>query len=139
MRLAPDSNAWPVPGPAPLATARSAGFWLGGSSAAMRITSSAPGMSKSTISVAHRPDMTNSSASCPERQLTNSIPRSWSVNPRVWRDRLSSHSTAADWLMSYKVRAGTYPVNVTAVIEKMVTEALFEPLRPEGRGFLDYA
>src|ERR1700686_2852297 len=127
MRLAPDWNAWPVPGHARLATASNAGFWPSGNRAAMRITSSAPGRSKSTISVEQRPVMTNSSASCWDGQLTKSISSSWRVALKVGRVLLSWHRTAAEWRMSNKVRVAARRVNVTAVILGVVTKALYKP------------
>src|ERR1700687_1719102 len=132
MRLAPDWKAWPVPGHARLATANNAGFWPSGNRAAMRITSSAPGRSKSTISVEQRPVMTNSSASCWDGQLTKSISSSARVALKVGRVLLSLHRTAAEWRMSNKVRVAARRVNVTAVIRAVVTEARYKPWQMQG-------
>ena len=76
-------------GPRPAGHGQQRRFLAGGNRAAMRMTSSAPGRSKSTISVEQRPVMTSSRASCPEGQLTSSIPSCSRVACRVCRDRLS--------------------------------------------------
>ncbi|HKF25414.1 MAG TPA: hypothetical protein VKB24_05545 [Candidatus Acidoferrum sp.] len=61
----------------------------------MRITSSAPGRSKSTIKVEHSPRITDSSACRREWQFVSPIPSSSSVFPSVASDRLSWQRTAA--------------------------------------------
>src|SRR5579862_3639762 len=124
MRLAPDWKAWPVPGQTRLATANRAGFWAGGNRAAILITSSAPGRSKSTISVEQRPVVTSSSARWRELQRTYSISSSSREAFRTSMEGLSLHRTAAEWRMNYKVRVDEKLVNVTPVIAAMVTEAL---------------
>src|SRR6478752_5282313 len=124
MRVAPDWNASPVPGHARLATASRFGFCASGSRSATRMTSRAPGRSKSTINVEHWPVMMDSRACRSESQLVNSIPRCSKVPWIVFRERSSWHNTAADLRMNNKIGLESRMVNVTAVIASRVTKAL---------------
>ena len=126
MRLAPDWNACSGGGPRPLATA-SVGFCPAGKSPAIRITSEPPARSKSTIRVEQRPETTNSSASAPTSSSTNRFQARGGWLPALEGIVCRNTKTAADCRMSYKVRALGEPVNVTAVIVGLVTEALCNP------------